>query len=601
MAIKDGGYDCSLWDSWSSNSTKYEIGECEKTWQSFNGTGTTIRTLFWLAKQYGFNQKQWYRDNLPPYRNTHNIRHNLDKTYDSESNEVNELDISKLIDDLVANLANPDISEAERTLQITQFCSTYRVPSNAIEKAVKAKLLFNDKEELIKEISPSLDYLLSIPKEQLLKEEIFGKEFANLLIKTAEKMPTHPDAMVTALLAGIASKIGTKSQVIVDENIDYIQPFVLRTMIVADSGKKKSPTLKLALKAIIDQDKENARIYKQQLNEYNDALNDYNQAKKGEKGELPREPLQKRLIVKDATYDGLVKAHLENPDGLLCLVDELKGYFKRMNKFAKGASGDDVERDLELYNGQEIIKTRASKDNNVYLEKSAVSITGTIQNSAIEDIFSNKDDLAGITCRWLIWCGEMPDGYMQQRTKPDLEFLQYMKDAFKTLDSLNFTDLRLDDDAYELFMYWQHNMIDAMKLVDLPQIKLKYAKIEGEVARIAGVLHWWYAVISPDRLTSNWLINTDTMMQAIKIGNYYLEHFTYICTKCQNQVIDGSLLLILEKLEEKGTLTGSQAQRFLWKLRDKSTVEINEMMLSLVEAGKAKKVDANRGVRIEKM
>ena len=39
MALKDSGYDCSLWDSWSQRDTaRYHSGECEKKWRSFAGS-----------------------------------------------------------------------------------------------------------------------------------------------------------------------------------------------------------------------------------------------------------------------------------------------------------------------------------------------------------------------------------------------------------------------------------------------------------------------------------------------------------------------------------------------------------------------------------
>lgn len=38
-----------LWDSWSNDGKKYVEGECESKWQSFNGGGITIATLFKMA------------------------------------------------------------------------------------------------------------------------------------------------------------------------------------------------------------------------------------------------------------------------------------------------------------------------------------------------------------------------------------------------------------------------------------------------------------------------------------------------------------------------------------------------------------------------
>lgn len=49
-----------LWDAWSRQSSKYEIGECDKKWETFNSSGgLTVATLFKWAKD----------DNLPNKKN----------------------------------------------------------------------------------------------------------------------------------------------------------------------------------------------------------------------------------------------------------------------------------------------------------------------------------------------------------------------------------------------------------------------------------------------------------------------------------------------------------------------------------------------------
>ena len=56
MALKSEGYDCSVWDSWSRNDTRYKQGECERKWASFNGSSNPITgaTIVQMAKDRGF-------------------------------------------------------------------------------------------------------------------------------------------------------------------------------------------------------------------------------------------------------------------------------------------------------------------------------------------------------------------------------------------------------------------------------------------------------------------------------------------------------------------------------------------------------------------
>lgn len=43
-----------LWDDWSATSGKYAPGDCARKWQSFNGSGLTIATIFKLAIERGW-------------------------------------------------------------------------------------------------------------------------------------------------------------------------------------------------------------------------------------------------------------------------------------------------------------------------------------------------------------------------------------------------------------------------------------------------------------------------------------------------------------------------------------------------------------------
>lgn len=56
MALKEAGYSIHDWDSWSRNDSRYHPGECEKKWNTFNGTGTPVTggTIVQMAKDYGW-------------------------------------------------------------------------------------------------------------------------------------------------------------------------------------------------------------------------------------------------------------------------------------------------------------------------------------------------------------------------------------------------------------------------------------------------------------------------------------------------------------------------------------------------------------------
>lgn len=56
MALKAEGYDCSIWDNWSKNDTRYKDGECERKWRSFIGSSNPVSggTIIKMAKDAGW-------------------------------------------------------------------------------------------------------------------------------------------------------------------------------------------------------------------------------------------------------------------------------------------------------------------------------------------------------------------------------------------------------------------------------------------------------------------------------------------------------------------------------------------------------------------
>lgn len=62
MALKDEGYTCKDWDNWSKGDpARYHAGDCEKKWQSFNGSAApvTAGTIIQYAKDQGWQPNSY--------------------------------------------------------------------------------------------------------------------------------------------------------------------------------------------------------------------------------------------------------------------------------------------------------------------------------------------------------------------------------------------------------------------------------------------------------------------------------------------------------------------------------------------------------------
>ena len=67
MALKHEGYSASDWEEWSRADSRFHEGECEKKWQTFNGSAApvTARTIVKMAKDNGwqaFNDESYALD-----------------------------------------------------------------------------------------------------------------------------------------------------------------------------------------------------------------------------------------------------------------------------------------------------------------------------------------------------------------------------------------------------------------------------------------------------------------------------------------------------------------------------------------------------------
>ena len=72
MALKNEGFDCSVWDSWSQGDQRYHRGECERKWRSFgnNPIPVTGATIVQLAMENGFNPKPYDGDGIMDWNDT---------------------------------------------------------------------------------------------------------------------------------------------------------------------------------------------------------------------------------------------------------------------------------------------------------------------------------------------------------------------------------------------------------------------------------------------------------------------------------------------------------------------------------------------------
>lgn len=162
------------------------------------------------------------------------------------------------------------------------------------------------------------------------------------------------------------------------------------SMVGLPVGSGKTPILNNLMKPLTVLQYEALEVYKQELKEYQESKRKKKKDTSLEEFliDLP-EPKRKRFYLADSTMETTLKAHSDNPNGLLWVKDELKGLFNSLGAY-KGGRGEDKETLLSLGAGTFISVAR--KETDIELVKSAISLTGGIQPQVLKDLYSKDQD-----------------------------------------------------------------------------------------------------------------------------------------------------------------------------------------------------------------
>ena len=241
--------------------------------------------------------------------------------------------------------------------------------------------------------------------------------------------------------------------------------------IVGAPSVRKSPAIRRATKRLrkIDADlaEGNAKLaadYADQAEQYKDAKKE---AKKsgGMSVPAPEKPPMERMIVEDITVEALSEVLKDNPRGVMCIQDELSGWFGSMDAYSGSKSGNkDRAAWLQAYNGGFRQVDRIMRGA-VMIPNFSVCMIGGIQPDAIRQLAAKMTD-DGLMQRFMIIVG---------RNAVELDRIENkaVSDAFgRLVDTLHRVmpadrPARLSDGAHairEALMRYSGEMADYMAL-----------------------------------------------------------------------------------------------------------------------------------------
>lgn len=264
--------------------------------------------------------------------------------------------------------------------------------------------------------------------------------------------------------------------------------------VVGDPSTKKSPSIS---KAVLHVKRIEARLSDVNAAAYSDWKYRHEQwkaAKKGREGQdVPPEPEQppiERLLVEDTTVEALSEVLKDNPRGVLCLQDELTGWFASMDAY-KGGGGKGANKDrahwLEIFNGGRKSIDRVTRGSVVVSNWSACMIGG-IQPEMMRRIANGMGN-DGLLQRFMVVVAR--SARKGEDRHPDHRSMERFSALFDQLEALSPSEqpVRMTEEAHQVRERIEAFAEKMIRAFDHPHMQAWLGKWEGLFARLVLTYH----------------------------------------------------------------------------------------------------------------
>jgi hypothetical protein len=322
------------------------------------------------------------------------------------------------------------------------------------------------------------------------KKGILPPALEDLAEALAGQLLVEPTAPAVAMLAAVSAVLAYRKVVVAPEpdNPSWEEVPVLWVALVGPPGSGKTPIIRGATRPLWAIEHDLAEANRRDWEEYEVDLERWQAAKRGERGERPKPPTPRRLVVSDITPEKL-GAILEANPAVLVHVDELKGLLQSWRREDRAAGRAFF---MSAYHGASSVIDRVMRGT-TYLERPQVAILGGIQPGPWHQV------VRGGLSR-----GEDADGLLQRFTPVVLDPFPPVKEPPPVPKDLLWAYeeavLRLwgeevpqrvspSLEAYSLWKEWRFETLQDQRNPEIPEAWRGYiSKRMGLTARIAGIL-----------------------------------------------------------------------------------------------------------------
>ena len=214
-----------------------------------------------------------------------------------------------------------------------------------------------------------------------------------------QHMGVDPVMLVLPAIATIAAAIEHKRTLEPDDSGTYTVRSNFWTVVIANSGTRKSAALKEATKPLRAVDKVKYDQYQLEIQAYEQAMEEYDNLSKTDKQgkEKPVLPVFAGYICQDITIEKLA-VRLQDKPSLLMVHDELNNFFGAFTRYSKDSTESQY---LTLHDCGTIVVDRVNRGP-TRVDEAMLGVTGGIQPAIFAKCMTGERHASGLAGRFLV-------------------------------------------------------------------------------------------------------------------------------------------------------------------------------------------------------
>jgi len=313
----------------------------------------------------------------------------------------------------------------------------------------------------------------------------------------------EPTAPAVAMLAAVSAVLAYRRVVVAPEpdNPSWEEVPVLWIALIGPPGSGKSPLIREASRPLWAIERALAEENGAALEAYEADLEQWQAAKRGERGEKPKPPTPRRLVVSDITPEKL-GAILEANPAVFVHVDELKGLVQTWRREDRAAGRAFF---MSAYHGNSSVIDRVMRGT-LYLERPQVAILGGIQpgpwHQVVRGGLGRGEDADGLLQRFTPIVIDPLPPVREPPPVPKNALWGYEQAVMRLWGEKVPPRISPSPEARNLWREWRFETLQEQRNPELPEAWRGYlSKRMGLTARLAGILSvlWGEAGVISER------------------------------------------------------------------------------------------------------